>query len=122
MYGLCRRALGAADPSLSGVRDLTELALVTATTAVPELGGLLAAELLGGLDPADPFHRELAGTALAYLDHGHRIDPAAAALHVHPNTVKYRLRRLQELTGQGLDGRSVSQGARWWWALRTFLS
>ncbi|RQX58496.1 PucR family transcriptional regulator, partial [Micromonospora chalcea] len=79
----------------------------------------------GALDPADDFHRDLAGTALAWLHHGQRLDQTAAALHVHPNTVRYRLRRLRELTG----GPPVEEGARctvpetvhWWWALRSWL-
>ncbi|MFG2502847.1 PucR family transcriptional regulator [Streptomyces sp. NPDC048441] len=41
---------------------------------------------------------ELLGTLEAYLRHGSR-RPAAAELHVHPNTVDYRLRRIAELTG-----------------------
>lgn len=118
MYRLCSRALRPGEP---GLRPLTELALRTALSAEPELGALLAGELLAGLDPADPFHRELAGTALAFLDHACRIEPAAAALHVHPNTVKYRLRRLREITGRGLDRLSAEEAAHRWWALRAFL-
>ncbi|HEX2316125.1 MAG TPA: helix-turn-helix domain-containing protein, partial [Thermomonospora sp.] len=120
-----RRALHAALPhGLDGLRPLTALALVTATAAEPSLGRLLADDLLAALDPAEPFHRELAETALAYLDHGGRVEPAAAALHVHPNTVKYRLRRLQEITGrtpaaEGPD--AVASAAHWWWALHTWL-
>ncbi|WP_131743007.1 helix-turn-helix domain-containing protein, partial [Actinomadura roseirufa] len=87
---------------------------------------LLAAGLLGALDPADPFHRELAATALACLDHGGRIEPAAAALRVHANTVKYRVRRFRELTGRPLldpaAGDAVARAAHWWWALRHWLA
>ncbi|MEO3788071.1 helix-turn-helix domain-containing protein [Actinocorallia sp. B10E7] len=119
MYRLCGRALRPGEP---GLRPLTELALLTALSAEPELGGLLAGELLPGLDAADPFHRALAETALAFLDHAGRIEPAAADLHVHPNTVKYRLRRFQQLTGGRLDRLSVPESTHRWWALRTFLA
>ncbi|TDD40017.1 PucR family transcriptional regulator [Actinomadura sp. KC06] len=127
MYGLGRRALRAgADAGLTGMRDLTDLALLTVTEAEPELGCLLAGALLAGLDPDEPFHRELAETGLAYLDHGGRIEPTAAALHVHGNTVKYRIRRLQELTGRPLldpsGGAAVSRAAHWWWALNRWLA
>lgn len=127
MYGLGRRALRAgAGAGLTGMRELADLALLTATEAEPELGGLLAAALLSGLDRDDPFHLELAETALAYLDHGGRIEPAAAALHVHGNTVKYRIRRLQELTGRPLSdpagGAAVARTAHWWWALRRWVA
>ena len=118
MYEACRRALRTA--SEGGLHELTALALSTAVHAEPELGMLLAAELLPALDPAHPFHRELAHTAIAYLDHGARIEPTAAALHVHPNTVKYRVRRLQELTGCQLTGPLV-HCAHLWWALRVWL-
>jgi hypothetical protein len=118
MYEACRRALRTA--AEGGPQELTALALPTAVHAEPELGRLLAAELLPALDAADPFHRELAATAVAYLDHGARIAPTAAALHVHPNTVKYRIRRLQELTGRQLTG-PLLQSAHLWWALRVWL-
>jgi hypothetical protein len=127
MYELGRRALRAGQAAgLTGLRELTDLALLTAAEAEPRLGRLLADGLLDGLDPADPFHRELAETALAYLDHGARIVPTAGALHIHGNTVKYRLRRLHDLTGRPLsdaaDGRAVAHVAHWWWALRSWLA
>ncbi|MEV4677800.1 helix-turn-helix domain-containing protein [Actinomadura sp. NPDC049382] len=78
------------------------------------------------MDPDDPFHRELAETALAYLDHGGRIGPTAAALHVHGNTVKYRIRRFQQLTGRPLldpaGGAAVARTANRWWALHRWLA
>jgi DNA-binding PucR family transcriptional regulator len=81
--------------------------------------------VLGALHPGDDFHRELVGTAMAYLDHGQRLDHTAAALHVHPNTVRYRLRRLHELTGvplvPGAPG-TVLATVDLWWALRTWRS
>ncbi|QXJ26182.1 helix-turn-helix domain-containing protein [Actinomadura graeca] len=127
VYELGRRALRAGTAAgLGGMRHLADLALLTATGGEPVLGRLLAGGLLAGLDPGDPFHREVAETALAYLDHGGRIGPAAAALHVHGNTVKHRVRRLQELTGHRLpdpaDGAAVARAANWWWALRHWLA
>lgn len=126
MYPLCLAALRtAARRRLRGLRRVTDLAGETALAAQPALAELLRGALLGALDPADEFHRELATTALAWLDHGQRLDQTAAALHVHPNTVRYRLRRLREVTG----GPPVEEGARatvpeiihWWWALRSWL-
>ncbi|MFG1676691.1 helix-turn-helix domain-containing protein [Micromonospora sp. NPDC049282] len=126
MYALCLAALRTATHRrLNGLRRVTDLAGETALAAQPALAELLRGALLGALDPADEFHRELAATALAWLDHGQRLDQTAAALHVHPNTVRYRLRRLREVTG----GPPVEDGARctvpetvhWWWALRSWL-
>jgi DNA-binding PucR family transcriptional regulator len=44
-----------------------------------------------------------------------RIDPAAERLFVHPNTVRYRLRRYEEETG--VDLRETEDAFRVWWAL-----
>jgi hypothetical protein len=44
-----------------------------------------------------------------------RTDPAAERLFVHPNTVRYRLRRYEELTG--VDLRETEDAFRVWWAL-----
>ncbi|MEV7119652.1 helix-turn-helix domain-containing protein [Kitasatospora griseola] len=123
LYALARQALRAAESAgLTGLHRLADLALLTATPADAELGALLAGSLLGALDPADPFHRELAGTALAQLAHGGRTERTAAELHVHPNTVKYRLRRLRELTGDDPLTGGVEHTAHWWWALRSWLA
>ncbi|GIF15431.1 helix-turn-helix domain-containing protein [Actinoplanes teichomyceticus] len=104
---------------MTGPHGVTGLAGETALAGQPMLAGFLRDELLGALDPADDFHRDLAGTALAYLDRGQRLDLTAGSLHLHPNTVRYRLRRLHELTGFGAAGEqlTVLETVRWWWAL-----
>jgi DNA-binding PucR family transcriptional regulator len=38
-------------------------------------------------------------TLTAFLDHGGSIEGTARALFVHPNTVRYRLKRVAEVTG-----------------------
>jgi hypothetical protein len=44
-------------------------------------------------------HPVLLGTASAYVDSGGSLEATARALFVHPNTVRYRLRRVVQLTG-----------------------
>ncbi|MET0236546.1 MAG: helix-turn-helix domain-containing protein [Kibdelosporangium sp.] len=44
-------------------------------------------------------HPELMRTLSAFIDSGHNRHEAAAALHVHRNTLNYRLRRIAALTG-----------------------
>jgi DNA-binding PucR family transcriptional regulator len=39
-------------------------------------------------------------TLRAYVDSGFNLTKSAEILHVHPNTVVYRLRRVKELTGR----------------------
>jgi hypothetical protein len=56
---------------------------------------------LAGL-PGGP-RGELAGSVLAWLESGQSVAEAAARLHVHPNTLRYRLRRFSELAGLDLD-------------------
>jgi DNA-binding PucR family transcriptional regulator len=72
---------------------------------------LLPERVLSGDPPArralvDRAYRRLAteslpllDTVAAYLDLGRSIEGAARALFVHPNTVRYRLRRVCEITG-----------------------
>ena len=71
-----------------GLYDLTDLAAEIALAEQPLLGALVSRRLLAGLDPADGFHRQLAVTALTYLDSGRRLDQTASALFTHPNTVR----------------------------------
>jgi hypothetical protein len=129
LHALCAAALRvAAGAGLRGRHGLVDLAGETALAAQPALAELLSTTLLADLDPADPFHRQLASTALAYLDHGRRLDRTAEVLHLHPNTVRYRIRRLQEIGG--MPPTLAEPGARWpvlvtvrwWWALRTWLA
>jgi sugar diacid utilization regulator len=109
-----------------GLYRVSDLAVETALAAQPELGALLRETLLGALDPTETFHRQLAATAIAYLDHQLRLDRTAAALHVHPNTVRYRLTRLREITGIRLDvpfsetALTLPQLQQNWWALHTW--
>lgn len=39
-------------------------------------------------------------TLQGYFDSGFSLTHSAAALHVHPHTIAYRLRRIRELTGR----------------------
>jgi hypothetical protein len=124
VYRLCVRALDAGGRrGRHGVRELTDFAGEIATAEQPLLGPFLAGRLLGALDPSDGFHRQLALTALAFLEHGRRLDQTAAALFTHPNTVRYRLGRLQQITGEpAADAPSGPLGTlHWWWALTTWL-
>jgi hypothetical protein len=123
-YRLCRDALSAGRVrGVVGLRPVTDLALGVAVDAQPLLGRMLAREQLAALSPDDAFHRLLAETARVYLQNGSRVEPTAATLHVHPNTVKYRVRRLAELTPFETTGTddALDHAMRWWWALSAWL-
>ena len=58
---------------------------------------VLAAEVMRPLADAGP---ALAETLDAYLDSGGAIEACARKLFVHPNTVRYRLKRITDFTGR----------------------
>ena len=47
---------------------------------------------------------ELLGTLWSYLDNGRSLEATARELFVHPNTVRYRLKRISELIGRDATG------------------
>ncbi|MFI9558571.1 helix-turn-helix domain-containing protein [Nonomuraea endophytica] len=68
-----------------------------------ELVGTLAETRLAPLAHLRPTQQDrLAETLLAWLRHGRGAGEVAARLHVHPQTVRYRLRQLEELYGDQL--------------------
>jgi hypothetical protein len=54
-------------------------------------------------DETESSRERLGKTLLAWLDHQGKVPEIAAALHVHPQTVRYRLGRLRECFGSALD-------------------
>lgn len=58
-------------------------------------------QLLAQLDASG--RTDYLSTLMAYFDHGGDAARAADAMFMHPNTVRYRLRRIQELSGLNLD-------------------
>lgn len=68
-----------------------------------ELVSALAAVRLAPLAHLRPGQQNrLAETLLAWLRHGRGASEVAARLHVHPQTVRYRLRQIEELYGDQL--------------------
>jgi hypothetical protein len=88
-----------ADGLLDAEEHLPELLLF-------ESGGLaerLAERRLAPLDDLTPAGRaRMEETALAYVQHGGNAAAVARALHLHPQTIRYRLGRLRELFGDDL--------------------
>ena len=70
----------------------------------PALGAELAAARLAPLDRLTDAQRErLEATLRAWLDRPGQVQAVAAALGVHPQTVRYRMGRLRELFGERLE-------------------
>ncbi len=93
-----------------GAQRVARLADVHAQSLLLELRDLAAAR---GERPVGPVARlvaydedndsDLTGTLGAWLDALGDVRAAAAALFVHPNTLRYRLRRLEEVSGLDID-------------------
>ncbi|MEX2195271.1 MAG: helix-turn-helix domain-containing protein [Thermoleophilaceae bacterium] len=63
----------------------------------------LAARALAPLADLTPASRErMSATLMAWLAHQGRTEAVARALHVHPQTVRYRMGRLRDLLGEAL--------------------
>jgi DNA-binding CsgD family transcriptional regulator len=68
-----------------------------------ELTQALCAARLAPLQRLRPAQRDrLAGTLLIWLQHGCNANEVAARLHIHPQTVRYRLRQVDDLFGDQL--------------------
>lgn len=101
---LAQAARAALAPGKPEVRVFNPSPLAALMVCEPAEGKRLAGEVLGpvlGLPSED--RAMLLETLYAYLDLGGSAERAAEILYCHPNTVRYRLRRLQELTGRSLS-------------------
>jgi hypothetical protein len=105
-WSLASAALRALEAGAIHVEGLT-----LAEDHIPELllfesGGLaerLAERRLAPLDELTPAGRaRMEETALAFVQHGGNAAAMARALHLHPQTIRYRLGRLRELFGDSL--------------------
>lgn len=77
----------------------------------------LVETVLGPVLAYDAAHGgQLLPSVRAWLAHDRRTRAAAAALHVHPNTLGYRVRRFEELSGRSLQ--STADLAEVWLALQ----
>ncbi len=86
--------------ALRAREHVTELLLTRDRSLAKEL----VADRLAPLADLPPAARtRLAETLLAWLGHQGRLQPVAQALHVHPQTVRYRLGQLRERFGDVLD-------------------
>ena len=103
-------ALGA-----KGVFSFGDLSIQPAITSDADLGAVMLARYVEAvLDlPAGP---AILDTAERYLTNDRSVDLTAKDLKVHPNTVRQRLERFEEITGRSL--RETETLVELWWALQ----
>jgi purine catabolism regulator len=102
--------------SHAGFEDLGTYRLLL-SMADPDALRAFADAMLAPLDAYDRAHDgELIGSLQAFLQHNARWETAAAQLFVHRHTLRYRMRKVEELTGRDLT--SSFDRMEFWLALR----
>jgi hypothetical protein len=88
-----------------------EAPLAVLAMATPDVAERFVRTVLGGLDDLPREDRDLLlHTLRTWLDSGGSASDAAGRLYCHPNTVRHRLRRIEERTGRSLtDPRSLTE-------------
>ncbi|WP_311922324.1 PucR family transcriptional regulator ligand-binding domain-containing protein [Microbispora sp. H10836] len=115
-----REALWAASRAAEAGRPLVAYGEDTTGRWLPDDVGVLAAlveHVLGDVLRYDAEHgSDLITSVRTWMERDRRVDDAARALHVHPNTLSYRLRRFGALTGRDLS--ATGDFAEVWLAIR----
>jgi len=88
--------------------DLGPGRLVLASTQREE-AERFARDALGGLLGEDDGTRDLLATLQAFFDAGRSVRRSAVALGVHENTIRYRLTRIEDVTGLAVSACSDDQ-------------
>jgi hypothetical protein len=99
-----RLVLASLPAGAPAVAQFEQTPLRVLAAAAPDAAGELARAVLGPvLDLPAQDRSSLLGTLQAWFDAGGSAVEAGKRIYCHPNTVRYRLRRLQEHTGRSLD-------------------
>ncbi|MGW2282613.1 PucR family transcriptional regulator [Streptomyces sp. NPDC001770] len=99
--------------AMTGVVRLPDLGPRPLVLADPHTAEALSARHLAPLDAAGRSSGEIEQTAREYLECDQDVREVAGRLAVHPNTVRYRVNRFQELTGLDLH-RTEDLVTAWW--------
>jgi len=98
-----RLACAAATPHTTNLVRFDQEPVAVLLVSAPDAAEVTARRILGPvLDLPDDDRAVIIDTMRAWLADAGSSSTAAARLHVHRNTVRYRLRRLEELTGRSL--------------------
>lgn len=97
-----RVALASLPPDQTGVTQFDDSPLTGLLTSSPEEATQLAHQVLGPVLRLGNDSAVLLDTLSAWFDSGGSTKEAAQLGHCHPNTVRYRLRKLQNTLGRSL--------------------
>ncbi len=101
---LARAAITVQKVGSPGLHVFSASPLAALMACDPAAARRLSVDVLGAVLALPAEDRDLLLETLhAYLDHQASADLAGRVLHCHPNTVRYRLRRLVDLTGRSLQ-------------------
>jgi hypothetical protein len=115
-FHLARRALETAVAfGLTGAWDIPGLGLRAAIAGDPALGEHFARRYILPYRDAGAAGQGVLDTVKQFLACEMRTEATASEMHIHPNTLRYRLKRFEEETGASL--RDPEQICEIWWAL-----
>ena len=116
-FRLASRALESATATeLTGPVEIDQLGLLPAVIADRDVGEQLLRRIVDPVLAQGKSAATLLETVSRYLENDLRLELTAEQMFLHVNTVRYRLRRFEELTGTSL--RHVDDLVQVWWALR----
>ncbi len=119
-YYLASRVLSAGlQLGESGCLDLSDLSWKIALVDEPELGAQLLRKYFDPLCAHGEFGQVVATTVGSYFQHDRNLARTALALHIHPNTLRYRLRRFEEITECSLSSTETVLELTWALAVRS---
>ena len=95
----------------TGVTGYAEVGALALLTGDPERARWFVSDELGKLAEPGPTLDDLRETALCYLDTGRNLMETARQLHIHRNTVVYRVAKIERLLGRPLDERPFATQA-----------
>lgn len=97
----------AADADLTGVLLYRDLAVPALASLDHDLATTFVQRVLGPLAGTGDAARRAAETLTVYFEENRSRNKAAARLHVHPNTVTYRVNQAEQILGRRIDPASL---------------
>jgi hypothetical protein len=98
-----RIALGARDPQQGNVTVFEDSVLGVAAVSAPEVTQRLATIVLGAFDDLDTDDRTVLFQSFrTWIENRGSVAQTAADMFCHPNTIRHRLRRIEERSGRSI--------------------